>query len=360
MIFRQLLIAAALLASCTAAAAADSDIEAILAQAGVEPASATRDARPAGDTIAQPALRETVKVTSDVVRIGDLIDNAGPLAEIAVYRAPDLGTTGTLSTAEVLATLRNNKVYGVDTHGITEVTVTRLSRALTSKDVEQRVARALERRYGLGAASTLTVTFDRDLGTLQLDASNTGDLHATAAYYDARTNRFDVLFEIAGSDSSTPTRLRFTGTAVETVEAAVLTRAVDANEVLKSSDVIIERRPRAEVGNDPAKRDRAIGMQARRALHAGQALRSIDLGNPDLVQRDQSITLVYDNDGIYLTVRAKALEAGTMGDQVSVTNPQSKRTVQGVVTGPGQVSVIVAKPHAIATADATADQATRP
>jgi flagellar basal body P-ring formation protein FlgA len=360
MMFRQLLIAAALLAGCTVASAADSDLDAIIAQAGMDAAATTNagDTPQAKDVIAQPVLRESIRVTSDIVRIGDLIDNAGALGQIPVYRAPDLGTTGTLSTTEVLATLRNNQVYGVDTHGITEVTVTRLSRSLTSKDIEQRVARTLERRYGLGAASSLAVTFDRDLGTLQLDASNSGDLRASAVHYDARTSRFDILFEIINTDSSIPTRLRFTGSAVETVEAAVLTRGVEVNEVLKSSDVITERRPKNEVGNDPASRDRAVGMQARRAMHAGQALRAADLGNPDLVQRDQSITLVYDNDGIYLTVRAKALEAGTMGDQVSVMNPQSKRTVQGVVTGPAQVSVVVTRPRAIA--DATADPSTRP
>ena len=41
-------------------------------------------------------------MTSDVVRVGDLIDNAGSAAQIAVYRSPDLGTTGALPVAQVL------------------------------------------------------------------------------------------------------------------------------------------------------------------------------------------------------------------------------------------------------------------
>ena len=35
----------------------------------------------------------------------------------------------------------------------------------------------------------------------------------------------------------------------------------------------------------------------------------------------------------------RASEAGAMGDVVSVTNPQSKRVLQGKVSGPGRVSV---------------------
>jgi flagella basal body P-ring formation protein FlgA len=109
--------------------------------------------------------------------------------------------------------------------------------------------------------------------------------------------------------------------------------------VLKSSDVVIERRPKAEVGADAATRDRAVGMQARKQLRAGQALKIADLAKPDLVQRDQSVTLIYESTGLFLTIRGKALEGGTEGDVVNVMNLQSKRTVSGVVTGRNQVSI---------------------
>ena len=70
--------------------------------------------------------------------------------------------------------------------------------------------------------------------------------------YDNRNGRFDVTFEIANENGAAPTKLRFTGTAIETVEAAVLARNVERNEVMKSSDVVVERRPKAEVGADAA------------------------------------------------------------------------------------------------------------
>ena len=133
----------------------------------------------------------------------------------------------------------------------------------------------------------------------------------------------------------------------------MLARGVERNEVLKSSDVMVERRPKAEVGNDAAARDRAVGMQARRQLRAGQALRIADLAKPDLVQRDQNVTLIYEASGLYLTMRGKALESGTEGDVVNVMNLQSKRTVSGTVTGRGQVSITVAAPRLPEFSDAT-------
>ena len=63
------------------------------------------------------------------------------------------------------------------------------------------------------------------------------------------------------------------------------------------------------------------------------------------MQRDQNVTLIYESPGLYLTVRGKAIEGGTEGDVVNVMNLQSKRTVSGVVTGRGQVSISVATPR---------------
>ena len=305
------------------------------------------------DVIASPMLRASVTVTGDVVRVGDVIDNAGSSAKIAIYRAPDLGTTGSLPVTQVLATLRAHQVIGVDTRDLREISVTRLARSLEGKDIELQVARALEHRNGLGDAANLSLTFDRDVQDLKLDASNTGTMQAVSTRFEARTNRFDIMFEIANDNASAPTRLRFTGTAIETVEAAVLARGVERNEVIKSSDVVVERRPKAEVGSDAAARDRALGMQARKQLRAGQALKVADLAKPDLVQRDQSVTLIYETVGLYLTIRGKALEGGTEGDVVNVLNLQSKRTVSGVVVGRGQVSISVPTPRLPSASDTT-------
>jgi flagella basal body P-ring formation protein FlgA len=304
------------------------------------------------DVIAAPVLRADVIVSDDLVRIGDVIDNAGAAAQIAIYRAPDLGTTGSLPVAQVLTSLRAHQVIGVDTKDLKQISITRPARTLESKDIELAVAQALERRNGLGDAANLSLTFDRDVYDMRLEASNTGTLQPASVRFDSRSNRFDVSIEIANG-SAAPTKLRFTGTAVEMVEAAVLARGVERNEVLKSSDVVIERRPRAEVGNDLAPRDRAVGMQARRQLRVGQALKIADLAKPDLVRKDQAVTLIYQASGLYLTIRGKALEAGTEGDVVNVLNLQSKRTVSGVVTGRGLISITVATPRLPGISDAT-------
>src|SRR5260370_18632637 len=204
MTMRSLLLASRLLAATSAAASAQ-----------------TRD-----DVIAAPVLRAKVAVAGELVRIGDVIDNAGTSGKIAIYRAPELGTTGTLSTAQVLSVLRAHQVIGVDTRDVREISVTRLARTLLPGEIELAVASALEHRYGFGDAANLSLTFDREPAVIRLAPSNSGALLPASVRYEARGNRFDVTFEIASDSVATPARLRFTDTVVPTVEDAVLSRGI--------------------------------------------------------------------------------------------------------------------------------------
>src|SRR5262245_30029665 len=76
---------------------------------------------------AEPRLRELVAVSSEVVRIGDLVERAGAAAGIAVFRAPDLGHTGTVPVTRVAEALRQHGIERIDADGLYEVVVTRLS-----------------------------------------------------------------------------------------------------------------------------------------------------------------------------------------------------------------------------------------
>jgi flagella basal body P-ring formation protein FlgA len=153
--------------------------------------------------------------------------------------------------------------------------------------------------------------------------------------------------------------LRFTGSVVETVEVAVSLRALAAGAIVKDSDLAIERRPKAQVGADAlGTAHEAVGLAVRSTVRAGAPLRRSDLMKPQVVHRDENVTLVYEVPGIMLTTRGKALESGAEGDVINVLNIQSKRTIQGTVSGPNRVTIMVAT--AAITAPATQAAAPAP
>jgi flagella basal body P-ring formation protein FlgA len=312
-------------------------------------AAASQDAPPT------PKLKELVTVTAELVRIGDLIENAGPAANIAVFRAPDLGQTGAVQVARVTEALKSHDVTGVDSRGLSEVIVTRLSRVITAKDIEERIAHALGGQHGFGDAKNLLIVFEREVRPMHIEATATAEPLIARMNVEPRTGRFDVAFDIPGSAIARHLTLRFRGTATETVETATLIRAVGRGETIRESDVTMERRPKAEVAGEPVGLDDIVGLSAKRTLRAGQAPRGSDLIKADVVQRNEAVTIVYEAPGILLTVRGKALEAGAVGDTISVLNVQSNRTVHAAVNGPGQVVVTATMPRAAATVASASD-----
>src|ERR1041385_2173238 len=91
----------------------------------------------------RPKLKAEVVITGDLVRVGDLVANAGIIADVPIFRAPDLGATGTVPAATVAEAVRQHALIGLDTAGLSEVTVIRASRAIVPQDIETRITHAL-------------------------------------------------------------------------------------------------------------------------------------------------------------------------------------------------------------------------
>lgn len=287
-----------------------------------------------------PRLRATATVQDNVVRIGDLIENAGKLADVAIFQSPDLGGTGTVSAADVLTALRAHDLLIVDTAGVRDITVMRAAREISARDIQQSVARAFAGKDGLGDADKLAITFEREPRTLYFESQATADLKVSRANYNPRTQRFDIVFYLPGSTLAQQIVMRYGGTLFEGVMVPVLTRPVNRGETIRASDISIEKRPKPDITSDTfSDKDHLLGFTARQSLRAGQPLRRADLAKPEMVKRDEFVTLLYQIPGVTLTIRGKAVDSGAIGDVIGVVNVQSKRTVQGTITGPGRVTM---------------------
>lgn len=285
-----------------------------------------------------PALKSSVTVSSDVVRIGDLIENAGPVANIPIFRSPDLGTTGAVATDRIVDAIRPHELIGIDTRGLSEVLVTRASRAISAQEISGRIAQSLSGQYGFGDAHNILVTFDRDVHTLQVEPDAGGELQVMSVAYDPRTTHFDVTLGLPSSAEIRRQNTHYIGTAIATVDALTVDHPIDRGQIIKASDVTVLRRPRAD-NNVVTDTNLVVGMQARHPLVPNQALNTADLMKPEIVQRSDSVTIVYQSPGITLTLRGQAQEAGALGDTIGVINTETKRVVSGVVSGPARVNV---------------------
>jgi flagella basal body P-ring formation protein FlgA len=81
------------------------------------------------------------------------------------------------------------------------------------------------------------------------------------------------------------------------------------------------------------------GKEARRALKAGEIIRSSDIKRPTLVPKGSTVTMLFEAPGMRLSAIGRALAEGGEGDTITVLNPTSYRKVEALVVKAGTVRV---------------------
>ena len=123
------------------------------------------------------------------------------------------------------------------------------------------------------------------------------------------------------------------------VPAVVARRAVQAGQVVEPVDVQLGEVDLTGIQR-PALREeaQAIGRIARVGLAAGQAIGPEHLKLPLVVRRGATLEVTATVGQVSVTSAGTALQDGTVGEVIRVRVPGG-RTVQGVVTGEGRVTV---------------------
>jgi flagella basal body P-ring formation protein FlgA len=295
-----------------------------------------------------PVLRPAATVSGPAVRLGDLVAHAGVLADVPLFRAPDLGTTGPVDAAAVVAAARQAGLTGIDTGGLSVIEITRASRSVGADDVIAALRTRLAAAIGVSDPADLAITFDPADMPLRLPVAATGTPRVTDATWSPADHSFRAIVAVAASDGG-QVRRAVSGHAVPVAKVLVATHDLERGAILGPDDVEIAQRPRAALaGNSLISVAAAVGLEATHTLRAGDALRSSDVVEPELVKRGELVTVVFKAPGMTLTLRGRALRAGHRGDLVSVMNLQSNRILQGTVSAAGQV--LLTPDHPVATA----------
>ncbi|ODT88687.1 flagellar basal body P-ring formation chaperone FlgA [Phenylobacterium sp. SCN 70-31] len=190
---------------------------------------------------------------------------------------------------------------------------------------------------GAGAAGSIPIA-SRPMATVMLSAQAVRLAAARAGldWANAQGLRQIVVRGPAAGAASGPTA----GAVAARGNVDVLTwaRSLSAGEVVQPADLVWGKSAIAPA-DSPGEPEAVIGLAARRPLRAGAVVTARDVSAPQVVKANEIVTLTYDNGGVSLALQAKALAGGGVGETINVQNVTSKKTVQAVVTGPGQAAV---------------------
>lgn len=294
---------------------------------------------------APPVLRDQVVVHGDLVTLGDIFENAGAAAKVAVFRAPDLGTQGVVAAARVAEAAERHGLAWNNPHSVPRITVSRPSRLVGHEEIAALLRNRIAAELGVTDPKALDVDLPRNLRPMHIDPQVTEPLVVKRLSLDPRSGSFHAVVGLQESNSDTPDQA-YQGRATEMVEVAAPMRGIERGAVMADGDVTTMRIPRLQLSSDVIV-DRAglIGMAARRGLPPDRPVRRADIERPKLVERNAIVSIVYRVRGLVLRSSGRALGDGALGESVPVLNIQSKRTIYAQVAGPGEVSVSSERPE---------------
>jgi flagellar basal body P-ring formation protein FlgA len=286
----------------------------------------------------RPTLRAVITVEGPLVTLGDLVSDAGDAAGTAVFRAPDPGTTGTVSASRIVAAAEGHGL-SPELDGLQTVTVSRASRAVAADDITSQIVKRLRADGRIAAGAEADIRLDGFARAMHVEANAVAPIEIRNLDHDPRSGRFSADLAIADSRIA-GAGFRVSGRIAELVRVPVMVRNLRRGETISPGDVAVQRIARSELRDDVVRTpEELVGQAARRGLRAGAPVSADSLMEPILVQRNEAVTIVYRIPGLTLTARGRAIGGGSRGDMVTVINNQSNRTVEARVTGAGHVTV---------------------
>jgi flagella basal body P-ring formation protein FlgA len=285
--------------------------------------------------LAAPVLKADVVVASAVVTVGDMFNNAGAIAEEALFRAPAPGSAGLVSLDAVRSAAARIGLNDYIANGVDQVRVSRTGTVVNEAMLTALIAQDLQNRGIVNPGMTAQAMFDNPLETLTAEAVETPAQLLNLRYLPA-TGAFTARFSIAGKDLP----IDVSGKIDLLVEAPHLVGNLSAGTILQASDIEMRKVPlQLAETNGFANVEQLVGKQLQRQSRQGMMLRPADVAEPKLISRNDPVTVYFRSGAMTLTVKGQALNEASRGEAVSVLNQTTNKVLHGTAFADGAVEI---------------------
>ena len=288
-----------------------------------------------GATWAAPVLRSDITVAAPLVTVGDMLADAGDLADTALFRSPNPGTSGIVQLKDVTSALARAGIVSFEADGLASVRVTRAATVVDEARLTELIAADLTERAILGAGMSLDTLFAIPVAAINAEAV-AEPARIVSLRYLPGTGAFTARFSIAGVDRP----LDVSGTIELMVEAPHITANLPAGTLLSASNIQMRPVPVKFVdANGAARLEDVIGKTLARQSREGMLLRPSDVTAPLMISKNDSVTIYFRKGPMTLTVKGQAVTSAASGAPVQVLNLMSRRVISATAIAPGAVEV---------------------
>lgn len=286
-------------------------------------------------------LKQDATIEADVIKVEDVFEDAGKYGDRVITRAPAPGKKITFDLKVLSKIARSYRVEWAPTSRYDKITFQRSSLLITTDHIKDSLRTHLvnEDKALMPGAHELVVELDNRTLSWHLPTDTETTIAIQNFSFDPVSKRFSALM-VSPATGETLVRQNVTGKAISMIEVPVFAETMRAGDIIAENDldwveVAYDRR----VARALVKAEEIVGKTPRRSIMAGQPLRPTDLEEPNVISRNETVIIRIKAGALTVTARGRALHDAAKGETVRVTNTQSNKTIEGIASGFGEVTI---------------------
>lgn len=280
-------------------------------------------------------LRSETVITGDYIKLGDIFDGTKN-ADYVLGPAPAPGKDMILNARTLYKIASALDVEWSPSNSAEQIILRRDASVIP----QENVSAALEDKIReSGVAEKFSITYLTAPADIVLPGGTEDGLEITAFNFDSQKDSFNAVI-VAPSAENPLKRTTVSGRIERLIAVPVLKNTLKNGDIIGALDIDWIDLPQTSIPNGAILNEKdIINMTPRRTATSGKPINANELEYPKMVDRGDAVTLIFENGPMVLTARGKALQAGAMGDTVRVSNSDSNKNLQGVVTAHREITI---------------------
>lgn len=283
---------------------------------------------------AKAALAASLKplsiITTETLTLGDIFDGVKRNADYVIGAAPAPGQEITLNARTLYRIAVAMDLSWRPLSSSDQVVVRREASVVSYDTIEETLRNALMEK---GVTGNFNVNLNSGKPSIVLPKDLPKQVELSAIDFDVQKDYFNATL-VAPSLDNPVQKINVTGMVERLASVPVLRSNLQNGDIIGANDIeMIEVPQNTLQHNILIDADDMVGLTPRRMTYAGKFVMDGELIRPVLVGRGDSVSITFQEGPLVLTAKGKALQSGSKGDLIRVTNINSSRTVDALVTG---------------------------
>ena len=282
-------------------------------------------------------LRGNGAVSENMLRLGDIFDGLTEDQEIYVLGpAPQPGQDMILNARTLLRISLAMNLNWRPQSAADQIVISRAATVIGKDVIEEALVMGLKEK---GVEGAFNLKFAGLAPEMTLPGMQEVRVDIGTLDVDARRGTFQATM-VAPSKEDPVSKISVSGQIQRTVSVPVLANPLKSGDIIGANDIIwVDLEDRALQSDIVMNEKELIGRTPRRVAMAGKPLRAVDFEYPQIVNRGDSVNIVFESGPMVLSAQGRALQSGAYGDTVRVVNNDSNRSLDAVVSASGEVKV---------------------